>query len=303
MDELVARVGGVGEGVEPRLDADLDMGEREVGADEAKRDEDQADHEVRFLAGSDVEHRQEDEEEHERAAEVLLEGDDHQRDRPHDQHRNERAGVGYADRADAVGEHREHLAVLGQVGRQEDDDADLGDLAGLEGESCDGQPDAAAVDLVADDREQRREQQDQADEHDAVFVLGEALKVLHEGEHDHHEHHAEQKPADLFHRQFRGKARDEGDADARQGEGDREDRGVGPWRKFADGEVGHDERGEHAQRDREVIEGDLLSLVERNHGEQKDYRRGRYAQEQQLGVASRHGLAPCRRLVGRRRGG
>ena len=81
---------------------------------------------------------------------------------PHQQQRQQRSDVGKPERAHAPGEHRQHLAVLREVARQEQHDHDLGDLARLEGVVADMQPDAAAVNLLAEARNQRRQQQQEA---------------------------------------------------------------------------------------------------------------------------------------------
>ena len=131
--ELVARVQGVGEGVQPGGHPDLHVGETGVEEDGGGQGKDARDDEVGLAAAGHVEHGQEDAEEHEGAAQVLLE-DDHQKGQaPHEEHGQQGAEVRYSQMPDAGGEHREHSAVLGQVARQEDDEADLRHFAGLEG--------------------------------------------------------------------------------------------------------------------------------------------------------------------------
>ena len=53
-------------------------------------------------------------------------------------------------------------------------------LARLERERADRQPDAASVDLLADERDERGEQQDEAHQHQRVLVAGEPVQVAHE---------------------------------------------------------------------------------------------------------------------------
>ena len=60
-------------------------------------------------------------------------------------------------------------------------------LAWLERKAPDGKPDAATVDLVADARKQRGKKQDEADDHEGVFVVGSLIHILHEYNDRYHE--------------------------------------------------------------------------------------------------------------------
>ena len=103
--------------------------------------------------GGDVEHHHEDAEQQQRAAEVALE----------DQHRGSTAprppapGPRSRPRGSSRPGHpaagqRQHVALVDQVGGEEDDQADLRELAGLDGEAGQPDPDLGAVDL----RQRRR---------------------------------------------------------------------------------------------------------------------------------------------------
>ena len=159
LNQLIARVGGVGEGVEPRIDANLNMAEQEVYEYEAYGNHQKADDDVSMLAGGNVEHGDEHEEQDQSRAQVLFEYDDQQGHCPHDDDGNQCAHVGYAEGPQLVVEDRKHLAVLRQVCRQEDDDTDFCKLTRLNGETADGKPNARTVDFVADNRKHGRHQQ------------------------------------------------------------------------------------------------------------------------------------------------
>ena len=290
LHQLVARVSGVGEGVEPRINAHLHVAEQEVCRHETQCHKDKADEDVGVLARCHVQHGHKHEEQHQSRAQVLFEHDNQQCDGPHEDHGNQRAHVGHAERAHLVVEHGKHLAVLRQIGCQKYYDADLRQLARLDGEAADGKPDARTVDFVADNGQHRRHQKQDARRHDGVLVVCQLVQVLHERQNQHHEHHAQEQPAHLFHGKVGRQAGDKRDADARKRERKRQDCRVGAGGKFANGQVSHHEGGEHAQRNGEIIERYLLTLVHGNHGEQQYNKRRCDAQKQQLGIASGHGL-------------
>ena len=72
----------------------------------------------------------------------------------------------------------EHLARVAQVGREEDDDRDLRQLGGLEGDRADADAEVGAVDLLADPRHARQQQEQDARGRDDVAVALEDPHVL-----------------------------------------------------------------------------------------------------------------------------
>ena len=74
----------------------------------------------------------------------------------------------------------QQLAVLVQVAREEDDDADLRDLRRLEGERAEVDLEVGAVHLRADARQPRRHQQQDPDGRDQVAVALEHVVVAQE---------------------------------------------------------------------------------------------------------------------------
>ena len=89
LDDLVAGCRAGRERVEPDVDAGLDVGEEQVHQARAGDEQEEPDDDVADPAGRDVEQRQEHGEEEERRAEVALDDDDAEGDRPHRDHRGE----------------------------------------------------------------------------------------------------------------------------------------------------------------------------------------------------------------------
>ena len=293
LHDLVALVERVGEGVEPDADARLHVPEHEVQPHGGHGGQSQPDDQIELLPRGGIEHDQEHEEQHERAAQVLLEHDDDHGQGPHEQERQQGADVRQAERPDAPREDREHLAVLRQVAGQEQHDGDLGDFAGLEGDDArNAQPDAAAVDLLADEGQHGRQQKDEACDHERVLVVGQPVDVAQQRQHHHHAHHAQEQPHDLAHGQVGSQARDERDADPRKRERQRQDGRVGAGRELAHRKVGQHERHENAQRHPEGVHGQGLAVVQRQHGERQHHQGSGHAQEDELDVAARHEDAP-----------
>ena len=218
--QLITGVLRIRERVEPGVDAHLHVAECRIGRKCAHADKAQAHHQVELLSRGNVEHEQEHEEEHHGAAQVLLEHHDDHGHAPHEQKRQQRSNVGQVERAHADGEHGQQLAVLGQIACHEQHDDDFGNLTWLEGESADVQPDAATVNLLAKAGDHRREQQEDAHEHEGVFVVGDFIEVAEQRQHHDHAGNAHEQPNHLALRHVgrvreRRDARDEGDADAR----------------------------------------------------------------------------------------
>ena len=140
------------EGVEPEVDALLEVRERRQGEGDGDAEEQQADGDPGHPLGGDVEHRDEEAEEEQRRAEVLLEDEDEQREHPRDEDRAEVAAAREGEAEDPLAGEREHVAGLHEVAGEEDREGDLGELARLEVERPEADPDLRAVDRPADDR-------------------------------------------------------------------------------------------------------------------------------------------------------
>ena len=204
LHELVALARGVGERVEPDVDARPHVAEEEVRDGRAGTEQREPDDHVGRAPGRRVEHHEEDREEQQRGAEVALEDEHDERDDPHEQQRAERARLGQAHAEDAARRDREHLAVLGEVGGEEEHDEDLGELAGLEAEAAEADPQLGAVDLAADER--RQQQQHEAADHERVLVAREALERGHADERGDERRHADEEPHHLGRGELRRRA-------------------------------------------------------------------------------------------------
>ena len=265
------------------------MVEQLVAEGSANREQNEAHEHVADAARGDVEHDHEHGEEERRAAQIPLEDDDEQAHAPHDEHGREHAQARQREGTHLVRGGAQQLAVLGQIGREEDGDEHLGDLAGLKGERAHANPQLGAVDLGA--HEGGQQQQGHARDANRVLVLGEAVEVGDEREHAHHRGDRHEEPDHLARCVLGGKARHEGDADAREHEDDGQDGRVCAGGKHAHADVrrdeGHDETDGHGERG-EVKLGPGVHHV---HGVEEQHRDGTRAQQEQLGRAP--GTSDC----------
>ena len=104
---------------------------------------------------------------------------------------------GEGDAEEAPRPDHQQLAVLTQIGGEEDDDADLGQLGRLEGDRTEADPQVGAVDLGADQRQPRGHQQGEADQGDRVPVPLEHRVVAEDLDHDREEDQPEHEPVGL----------------------------------------------------------------------------------------------------------
>ena len=109
--------------------------------------------------GGDVEHDQEEAEEQQAGAEVALEDEDAEADQPHREDRAEVAAARQVDEQDPAAGERERVAVQHEVAGERDHEQHLGDLAGLEAERAEADPDPGAVDGGAEPGDHRQQQQ------------------------------------------------------------------------------------------------------------------------------------------------
>ena len=123
----------------------------------AEEEQDEPDDDQADPAGRDVEHRQEDAEEQQRGAEVALDDDDPEGDRPHRDHRGEVRQRRQAERPEARVLLDEQRPVLRQVAGQEDDQDHLEQLGRLAAERPELEGQALAVDLGAEHERQQQQ--------------------------------------------------------------------------------------------------------------------------------------------------
>ena len=99
---------------------------------------------------------------------------------------------------------REHLALLAQVAGEEDDQHDLRELAGLELERADCDPEARAVDLVADPGQRGQEEQhDRAEPEEVLVALEPPVVVAQQEQRGREEADADHDPQPLAERVVR----------------------------------------------------------------------------------------------------
>ena len=131
-----------------------------VGAHGSNGQQRKADDDVRKASRGNIEHQQKDGVEQDGRAQVAFEDNDEQAHAPHGKQRQQQAEARNLEAQDlAVGDGKQ-LAVLGQIACQEQDDEDLGELAGLDGEALVRA--AAGVDRLL---QRRGEGGEQADRH------------------------------------------------------------------------------------------------------------------------------------------
>src|SRR5207302_1069825 len=131
-------------------------------------EENHADERVEGFARGEVQHREEDPEEQERRTDVLPEDHHQHRHAPHGDDRHEVRHRWHGKGSDPARRLRQYLAVLLEICREEDDEEQLHRLPRLDAARPDLDPDPRAVDLAADQRKERREQEGQMDRrHDA----------------------------------------------------------------------------------------------------------------------------------------
>ena len=263
LHDLVAGVERVGPRVEPDVDARLDVVEqapRHVGGGAEHQ---QADQEVARPLGGDPHDDDEEGEEQQRRAEVALADHDHDGDAPGDEDRQQVAGFGEAQRADLPGAGGEQLAVVGEVGGEEDRQGELGELAGLEVDRPEVDPDAGAADAEAEPRHERHHEQGDAAEQQHPPVAGEVRRPLDDDQREHEHDDGDDAPRRLQPGEAIVEAGDHHVADAVEQGGEGEHRRVGAAGEPAHGEVGDDEHAEQHGEERDDAGGDDGELAER----------------------------------------
>ena len=168
----------IGERVQPRVDAVLHVPDGPREEPRPGREQAEPDDRVGRAVRRHVDEREEAAEEHERRAEVPDEDQEHHRGAPHHEQRPEVLERRQRDPEDLVRALDEHLARVAQVGREEDDDRDLRQLGGLEGDRADADAEVRAVDLLADPRDAREQQEQDARGRDDVAIALEHPHVL-----------------------------------------------------------------------------------------------------------------------------
>ena len=177
---------------------------RAVAAGDEERDPDDDEREARRR---DVEHREEDPVVEKRRAEVVRRDEHEHAAAPDDE-----------QRPDVLEPRlRERLALLAQVGGEEDDQEDLRELARLELDRADAHPEPCAVDRRAEPGHARQEQQrDRRDPEQVLVVLELAVVAAQPEQREREEADADDDPEPLLERVVGTEPVDLGHADRRQ---------------------------------------------------------------------------------------
>ena len=255
--------------VQPDRHALVHVGDALVDERGAADEEDETREHVRRASGRGVHHREEDPELQQGAAEVVRLHEHEHRGAPEQEQRPEILEPAL----------RERLALVAQVGGEEDDQHDLRELAGLELERADLDPQPRAVDRLADPRDRRQRHQDDRGDPEQVLVALEPPVVVAEREQrQREERDPDHDPERLAEGVVGVQPVDHRHADRREQRGQRQQHGVGLGHGEARDEVGGEvqreedarvgERGrvdERAARDVDAREADRR---EEPHGDQ-----------------------------------
>ena len=263
LDDLVAAVEAVGPRVEPDRHAGLDVAEHPPRHVRRAGEQHEADDEVADPLGGDPHHHDEQGEEQQRRAEVALADHHDDGEAPGQQDRQQVARLGQAQRTDAPRALGDQLAVLGQVAGEEDGQQQLGELAGLEVDRPEADPDLRPADPEAEPGHERQQQQDDADEQEAPAVAGEVGRPLDDDERGDEPGDGDDAPRRLQAGQAVVEAGDHHVADAVEQGGERQQRAVGAGRQPAHGEVGEHEQPEQEGEERDDAGRDHGELAER----------------------------------------
>ncbi|GMA90706.1 hypothetical protein GCM10025869_12350 [Homoserinibacter gongjuensis] len=240
------------EGVEPVLEAPGDVRKHAGGDPAARGEEGESDQDPAAAAGGHVEHHEEEAEVEQRGSEVALDHDDAHREDPDHQDRAEVTRSRQTQSEEGAAHERERVARGDEVAGEEDREQDLRELTRLEREDADLHPDIRVGTRLADHRNDRQQQQHDADEHREVAVTLQHAVVAHEQQSADREDERDGRPGDLPHA-VRRPARvalgdvepvDHGDAEPREKRRDRHHERIALGRHDTLHEVQHEH--EHA---------------------------------------------------------
>ena len=265
-----------------------------LAAIRAAEEQHESEHDPAQAPGRDVDHHEEQAEVEQRRAEVALQHDDRHGEHPDDQDRSEVAGPRERHAEEAAPDERQRIARLHEVAREEDRQSDLGELAGLERQRADLDPDVCAETRAPDAGDDREDQQQERGEHRHVAEPLQHPVVADREDHGEGDHDGDRGPGDLpdaggvpaVEPVGDVEAGDLRDADAVEQRGDREEERVGIGGDDAERDVHpDDECGEQGaeQQDRraDAAEGAELHQRDRDPADPD-----REQQQHELDVAS-----------------
>ena len=272
-----------------------------VGHRGAAEEQHAADDQPAGPLGGDVEHHQEQAEEQQAGAEVALEDQDAEADQPHHQDRAEVAAPRQVDAGHPPAGERQRVTVQHEVAGERDHQQHLGDLAGLEAERPDADPDLGAVDGVADAGDEGQQEQHDRGQPAGVGEAGQHPVVAQQHQRGDEEDHAERHPGQLLVRQAvrlervvgvdQVEAVDDREAQAVERGHDRQQHRVGVRRHDPD----HDVRGDRERGQAGAVADDVgRHLALRRRCRPRRRPRSRRPARARAGTAPRPGGAGAR---------
>ena len=186
----------------------------------------------------------------------------------------------------------EHLARVAQVRGEEDDDRDLAELGRLEGDRADADAQVGAVDLLADARHARQQEQQQPGRGDRVAVALEHAEVAQEDDRGGEQHEPDHEPLRLLARERLVDPVDHDQAEARQHRDEREQVRVRVGQRDADHQVAAQAQREEGGAVGERHVGELGGLLDEDRGEARGEQQRRRDEREQLPVAGAHSSWP-----------
>jgi hypothetical protein len=178
---------------QPDGHAGVDVREQVRRGDRPGREQQHAQEHPAHALGGEVEHGDEQTEEQQRGTEVALEHEDRERRAPDDEDRPQVAQARQVQADDLLARERERVAVGHEVAGEEHGERDLRELGRLHRHAGDAHPDARAVDLPADHRQERQQHEHEAEGHGGVREPAQPAVVAQEPQHRERDHGAEHR--------------------------------------------------------------------------------------------------------------
>ena len=248
--------------------------------------------------GGHVQDDDEQAEQQDRGAQVLLKDQDADARAPHDEQRAQVSGARQAHPQDLAARQGQVVPVGHEVGGEEDRQQHLGQLGRLEAHRADPDPDAGAVDALADPRDEGQDEEDQAGPHGPTVPAPQAPVVAQQEEHGAEEDDAQQRPDQLLGADVKlpllvdligqVQALDHGQADPIECHRCRQEDRVGPRGGVAHPQVHEDGQAEEGASQHDGLRGGGAGAVERGEHEA--------AQAEDQGHAEQRRLRPPARV-------
>ncbi len=198
--------------------------------------------------------------------EVVLGQEDEQGQSPHSEDGSEVAGIEHEETAHPPRRFAEQVGPLDQDRGEEDGEGQLGDLTGLEVERADVNPEAGAVDVLAQMGEQGEQQQADTEEGEGVPEPFEVASPPDQRQGGHERSDPGGRPHRLEAGFVGGEAGNEDIADPVEQPGRRQQDRIGVRRQPAHGQVGGQEQAEDDHQERPHVGGQVAGLAQTGEG-------------------------------------